>query len=267
MSTAQVKNILKEAKKIKTVKMIYVEGGEPFLYYPVMLEALKLAKKMGFDIGLLTNSYWATDRNDSEMWLEPVSRLGLKDFSISADPFHYGDLDAERTKNAAGAAKTLGIPTSIMSIECEDTKKRKDVEKAAVGYSNVMYKGRAAVELTKDAPKRSWKEFMECPYENLKDPGRVHIDHFGFVHVCQGLCIGNAFQTPLSRIIKDYDYKSHPIIGPLVEGGPVALSKRFNVSPQSEYADECHFCYEIRSMLREKYPEILCPDQMYGKFE
>ncbi|UCD92082.1 MAG: hypothetical protein JSV43_07595, partial [Methanobacteriota archaeon] len=107
----------------------------------------------------------------------------------------------------------------------------------------------------------------ECPYENLKDPGRVHVDTYGYVHVCQGLCIGNLFETPLSQIMEDYDRKSHPIIGPLAEGGPVALAEKYGLSPGTEYADECHFCYELRRKLREKFPKMLCPDQMYGVIE
>ncbi|MFQ5884289.1 MAG: radical SAM protein [Thermoplasmata archaeon] len=267
MSLDQVKNILEQSEEIKTVNIIYVEGGEPFLYYPVMVETLKLAKGMGFDIGLLSNAYWATDRKDSEMWLEPISHLRLKDLSLSADPFHYEDLDSERTHNAASVAEELGIPTSVLSIDCEDQEKKERISEAEVSYAGMMYKGRAAVELAKDAPKKPWKEFVECPYENLEDPGRVHVDPYGFVHACQGLCIGNLFETSLYQIMEDYDYKSHPIIGPLTEGGPVALSEIYGLSPDEEYADACHLCYELRSNLREKFPEILCPKQMYGELD
>lgn len=267
MSLSQVQDILEQAKDLGTVDMIYVEGGEPFLYYPIMVETLRLAKEMGFNIGLVTNGYWATDPKDSEVWLEPISRLGPKDISLSADPFHYEELDSERTFNAASAANRLGIPTQILSIDWGEEEKRDVIGKAEIGYSDVMYKGRAAVKLAEDAPKKSWKEFTECPYENLEDPGRVHIDPYGFVHVCQGLCIGNVFQTPLGEIMGGYDYKSHPIIGPLVNGGPVALSEKCGIPPQGEYADACQFCYELRVKLRKKYPETLCPDQMYGEVE
>ncbi|TET90782.1 MAG: radical SAM protein [Methanomassiliicoccales archaeon] len=267
MSLDQVKNILEQSKEVKTVNMIYVEGGEPFLYYPVMIETLRMAREMGFDIGLVTNTYWATDKKDSEMWLEPISKLGLKDFSISSDPLHYEDLDSERTKNAEGAADQLGIPTSILSIECGDEEKRDRIGKTEIGYGGLMYKGRAVEKLTKDAPKKPWKELIECPYENLEDPGRVHVDPYGYVHACQGLCIGNLFENSLHRIMEDYDYKSHPLIGPLAEGGPVALSEKYKLSPDEEYADACHFCYELRSRLREKFPEILCPKQMYGELD
>lgn len=88
-------DILKEAKGLSSVRMIYVECGEPFLYYPVMIETLKPARSMEFDTRLVANAYWASGSDYSELWLKTLSNLGLKDFSLSASLFHHRDLDAE----------------------------------------------------------------------------------------------------------------------------------------------------------------------------
>jgi len=32
----------------------------------------------------------------------------------------------------------------------------------------------------------------------------------------------------------------------------------------SRYADACHLCYQARTTLRERFPQVLNPDQMYG---
>ena len=37
----QIKNILAEAKKLGTVDSISLEGGEPFLFYPIMVRAVE----------------------------------------------------------------------------------------------------------------------------------------------------------------------------------------------------------------------------------
>ncbi len=267
MTLSQVREILEESKRLGTVDHIYVEGGEPFLYYPVMLETLVMAKEMGLMRALVTNCYWATDYEDALLWLKPVAELGVKDLSLSADIFHWGDLESERARFAAKAACELGLPAKILAVESEEEEKVESIEGVEVAYGGMMYKGRAAVNLTKDAPKKPWKEFDECPHENLKDPGRVHVDPYGNVHACQGLCIGNMFETPFSEIISNYDYKSHPIIRPLAEGGPVALMEELGIPPEDEYADACHFCYDLRARMREKYPDILCPQETYGIFE
>ena len=59
----------------------------------------------------------------------------------------------------------------------------------------------------------------------------------------------------------------NPIIEPLIRGGPAALVESFRLLPDESYADACHLCYSMRLMLREKHPDILNPDQMYGEFE
>ncbi len=132
------------------------------------------------------------------------------------------------------------------------------------GWSGVMFRGRAAKNLVDRVPHRDWRQFTRCPYENLKDPGRVHIDPLGNLHLCQGISIGNLFKIPLSRLSKDYDPDSHPITGPLLNGGPVKLAKKYGLRHKKAYADACHMCYEMRLALRKKFPGILAPGQMYG---
>jgi hypothetical protein len=127
-----------------------------------------------------------------------------------------------------------------------------------------MYRGRAAKILTGKALQHPWEEFTSCPHEDLEDPGRVHVDPCGNLHICQGISIGNLLTKPLEDICRDYDPAFHPIIRSLLEGGPVALARREGITPGATYADACHFCYELRLQLRERYPEILGPDQMYG---
>jgi hypothetical protein len=111
-----------------------------------------------------------------------------------------------------------------------------------------------------------WRQFTECPYEDLREPGRVHLDPFGNVHICQGILIGNILRTPLKQICETYDPASHPITGPLLEGGPAGLVRRYDLGHEDGYADACHLCDEARRALRARFPEILQPDQVYGVF-
>ena len=52
-----------------------------------------------------------------------------------------------------------------------------------------------------------------------------------------------------------------------MNGGPVALVTEYSLPHEADYADACHLCYEARTSLRARMPEILGPDQMYGVFE
>ncbi|MFX1298574.1 MAG: radical SAM protein [Promethearchaeota archaeon] len=264
---AQIKKVLDEATKIGTVSSIYFEGGEPFLYYPLMLEGAKLAKERGFKVGLVTNSYWATCKEDAELWLKPISKLKISDFSTSNDLFHFEEKTENLSKYARIAAEELNLPISSITIDKPEVEfemeKSRDKGKPIIG-GGVMFRGRAVETLTEGLPLRPWEEMKECPYEDLEGLGRIHVDPFGNAQICQGLSIGNFWKTPLSTLIKDYTPKAHPICGPLIKGGPAQLVKIYNIDHEDNYVDECHCCYLARKALIDQFPEYLGPKQIYG---
>ncbi|MEJ2614281.1 MAG: hypothetical protein P8Z35_04945 [Ignavibacteriaceae bacterium] len=260
-----IKKVLNEAIKIKTIEWIYFEGGEPFLFYPLMLEGIGIAVELGFNVGVVTNAYFATSEDDAILWLRPLYNLGVSDLSISDDLFHNEETKDTPAKRAYSAAKKLGIPVSSICIEKPAVEKNKGQDKGnPIIGGGAMFRGRAVEKLTKGLPQRPWNELIECPYEELKEPERVHIDPFGNVHLCQGLSMGNVKETPLSTLMSNYNAKEHPICNPLIEGGPALLAKKYNVEHEDSYVDECHFCYKIRSALINRFPQFLTPKQVYG---
>jgi hypothetical protein len=126
-----------------------------------------------------------------------------------------------------------------------------------------MYRGRA-VQLAERAPLIDWRTLDVCPHEDLVDPGRLHVDPFGYVHLCHGIALGNLFEEPLLAILERYEPEQHPIAGPLLAGGPAELARHYHVPTRPAYADECHLCDETRRQLRPRFEDILAPDQMYG---
>ncbi|HEX2992452.1 MAG TPA: hypothetical protein VHO49_17335, partial [Anaerolineales bacterium] len=196
------------------------EGGEPFLYYAVLVKAVRRAADMGFSVGIVSNAYWATSIADAEEWLRPfVGRLA--DLTVSSDLFHCDVCLGELPQNAIVAAKWLGIPTGMISVNPPETEAPRSNGQLEEG-SGVMVRGRAAVKLTSPVPDHPWDGFASCPYEDLREPGRIHLDPLGNIHICQGIVIGNVFEKPLKQICQDYDADAHPICGPLLTGGPAA---------------------------------------------
>ena len=264
LTMEQIEIILKQAKDAG-VESIYFEGGEPFLYYALLVRGVEMAYEMGFSVGIVTNAYWAQTIEDAQIWLKPFVGK-LEDLSVSCDLFHYSEEMLQQAQNAVAAAEQLGIPVGTISVAQpgEDAaNSHGQIEDEAA----VMYRGRAVEKLMPRAKKQSWDTFTECPHEDFRDPGRVHLDPLGELHVCQGISIGNLFKKPLTQILADYDADSHPVCGPLINGGPVALVSEYNLPHASHYADACHLCYEVRTALRARLPDILTPNQMYGVFE
>jgi len=263
----QMKRVFNELPKIGTIEWVYFEGGEPFLFYPLMHEGIRVAHDTGFKTGIVTNAYWATSEADAELWLKPLRDLGLSVISISDDEFHYEDKETSPAKHALNAAKGLGIACGSICIDKPTVEKGVDKEqskgKPVIG-GGAMFRGRAVEKLTEGLPRRPWEEFGECPYEDLRDPERVHLDAYGNIHLCQGLSMGNMWDVPLSQIVREYDADSHPICRLLVNGGPARLAKEYDVPPQAEYVDACHMCYLVRRALIDRFPQYLAPRLVYG---
>jgi hypothetical protein len=127
-----------------------------------------------------------------------------------------------------------------------------------------MFRGRAAEKLTAGLPRQPCAELRTCPHEELDAPERLHVDWRGNVHICQGLSMGNMWQTPLSRLVREYRARRHPICGPLLAGGPAALAKEYGVQLPDDFVDACHYCYTVRKALVDRFPAWLAPRQVYG---
>jgi hypothetical protein len=264
MTLRDVRHILREAVDLGSVTSIYFEGGEPFLYYVTLLAGVRDAAAQGFSVGIVTNGYWATSDDDAIEWLQPLAGL-VEDLTVSSDLYHASEKLSRQAQAASGAAGKLGISASILSVACPEAL---DVARVTgqlpPGESGVMYRGRAAKVLAPRVPGQSWQQFRACPYEDLREPGRVHVDPLGNLHICHGLVVGNMRQHSLGVICQGYDPDTHPIVGPLLRAGPAGLIEHYGLPHEEAYADACHLCDHARRALRSRFPAILGPDQMYG---
>jgi hypothetical protein len=263
MTIENIRYILNQAIDAGFVEWIYFEGGEPFLYYQTMLAGVNEATRLGFKVGIVTNSYWATSDEDAFLCLEPLAGK-IQDLTISSDLFHFSEKISKQSQHVTKVANELKIPTGVICIEQPDVDGVSTIGQIPPESATIMYRGRAVEKLANKSSLYSTDLFIKCPHEKLDDPGRVHIDPFGNLHICQGISIGNIYTTSLSEICNSFNPKAHEIIGPLLDGGPVRLAKKYGVSVSSAYADACHLCYETRKKLRNRFRHTLLPDQMYG---
>ncbi len=263
MTLAQIHQVLNQAKETGSIEKIYFEGGEPFLYYAVMLKGAQEAVALGFKVGIVSNAYWANSIEDALAFLNPL-RECIEDLTISSDLYHYSEQMSQQAKHATAAAGELGIPIDVICVsQPEDIEAASSLGQISDGAA-VMVRGRAVSKIVARTKLRPWDQFTACPHEDLRDPGRIHLDPFGNLHICQGISLGNVFETSLKELCEKYDAEAHPICGPLQAGGPVALVIEYALPHEEKYADACHLCYEARRVLRNRFPEILKPDQMYG---
>ena len=261
MTDETLEHILGQAEKLGTIEWIYFEGGEPSLDYEQLCSAVHMARERGFRTGIVSNACWATTQAEALQWLQPFAGV-IEDLSVSDDVYHGSTEGPPNTLIARRAAEQLGIPVDFISVA--EAEVHAGPDRLAAGESTVLYRGRAAEKLAPHVQQNPWNQFTKCPWEDLRHPGRVHVDAFGNLHICQGISIGNLLERSLTEIMHDYDPDTHPVTGPLLAGGPAELVKRYNLQHNDCYADACHLCYLSRCKLRDRFPEVLTPGQMYG---
>jgi len=263
----QLRRVFEQIELMGTVETVYFEGGEPFLYYPLLLAGLRMAASLGLRAGIVTNAYWATSIEDAEIWLKPIRAIGIADLSVSDDAFHRSTGSSSSARLAVAAAANLGIHCDTICIQ-SPSPATSPVESPGKGQpvtgGGVLFRGRAAERLTAGLPRRPCRELTTCPHEELEAPERVHLDCYGNVHICQGLSMGNLWETPLAELTRRYNARQHPICGALLNGGPAALAKEHQLQLPDDFVDECHCCYTVRKALINRFPDYLAPKQVYG---
>ena len=263
MTLAQLTSVIDQAAACG-VEAVYFEGGEPTLAYPIVLAAAAHARRRGLEWGMVSNCYWATSVEDAKVWLAPFVDLGISDLSLSSYAYFVEDADEDRLRCAALAAQELGLPMAVLEVGAAACL---DVPGLCLGedVGEIMCKGRAAVELAPGRAARPPETLVTCPFEEFAEPGRAHLGCDGELQICQGISAGNVLADGLAAVLEGYDPARRPVVAEILAGGPWALAQAYGHAPRRAlFADECHLCYEVRSALRERFPDVLAPAQCYG---
>ena len=145
MHLQDIRLYLEQARETETINWIYFEGGEPFLYYPLLVKGVQMAAEVGFQVGVVTNTFWATGLDEAVEYLKPFAGL-VQHLSISSDLFHTSEGSFPLTENThAGLPELLGIQVGAISIAQPEGFSKGQAEQGVLptGDSNVMYRGRA----------------------------------------------------------------------------------------------------------------------------
>jgi hypothetical protein len=266
-SAGQVSKLIEQAGHIDSLEWIYFQGGEPFYYYPLLLSSIKKAHQAGFSVGVITNGYFARSEDTAVRFLRPLAELGVGELCVSNDTYHFrstGDTPAKRTLRAA---QGLGLRAKSVSLDIPPSGPAGELELASSGSrleTQLRWRGRATEKLAPVEPLVSWETLTRCPMEAIEHPRRLDIDAYGNVQICQGISLGNLWQTPLASLVKTYRAEAHPICGPLWRGGPAMLFQTYSVESTDGYVDACHLCYSTRQRLIDRFPDYLAPQHAYG---
>jgi len=249
---------------------IHIGGGEPFGDFDRLLAIVRSAAGAGLDgIGYVeTSGFWATSDAIVRGRLGALAEAGMRQVSISADPYHQEFVPPDRVGRLQEVARAVLGPGGVRarrwkwlrtprdtSTLCHDERRR--VFADFLGRYPERMTGRAAIHL---APLRDRVPAGNLPEKTCRVPllesRHVHVLPGGEVYpgTCAGLVLGRAGPgSPLDDLVRSWRPGDSPRVARLVSGGPRALlteARRHGFSPDpAGYADPCHLCWTVRTSL------------------
>jgi MoaA/NifB/PqqE/SkfB family radical SAM enzyme len=254
--------VLDQAEEISLNRTVAFTGGEPFLHYDFLKRlARSVQEKLGYQLSVSTNCFWAGSARRARQMLEEMQALGLTSLLISVDDFHQQHIALEKVKTAAHEAVDLGLACVFQCVETRTSRQIGWYEEQ-VGVPAVPDRvkwtpipcdplGRAAREIPESELRLSWRN--QPGYCSMLRG--IIINYDGRVTHCCGSAnaglpfIGNAFEEPLPDIVKRAN--ADPLLNALAAwGGPYLLLDVLAKNGMPAYADRsytspCHACHVI----------------------
>lgn len=264
----------------------HLAGGEAFLNFPLLLEAVRSATNHGIPIDYVeTNAGWFRDETDAVSKLMLLKEAGLDCLLVSASPFHAEHIPIYRTIGLVHASiKVFGSSGTIvwlpeflrkLSINFDQAKTislEEYLEKTGTASHDYTWQyggaliagGRASDTLDDRLPQKPLEELYQstCRME-LYVSGGGHIDLYGNMipACCSGLSLGNA--DDLESVYKGETLSDRPLLRLLADTGVRGLVElamdQCGFQPKKSYSSKCALCYQARKSLMplaQAFPEL-----------
>ena len=268
---------------------IHLTGGEPFGDGDRLLAIVASAREAGLDgVGFVeTCGHWATSDALVRDRLEALRDAGMRQISISTDPYHQEFVPPDRVRRLYDVAREVLGPRGVRARRWTWLKDPRDVAAMPEADRERLFAdflqrylerivGRAAAELASLLPRHPIDDLPDdgC-HDALLGCGHVHVLPGGWVYpgTCAGLVLGRADGegggTPLDAVLGAWRPADAPHVARLAEGGPKAVlahaeARGFAPDPEG-YAGKCHLCWSVRRFLLQAgagAPD-LGPPEMY----
>ncbi|MBO3839874.1 MAG: radical SAM protein [Thermoproteota archaeon] len=268
---------------------LHFTGGEPFLNYDLLLDAVKTANDFGIPSTFVeTNCFWCVDDEQVGEKLVALKKAGLKGILISVNPFILEQVPFERVERAVRISEKVFGNNAIIYQEIYYHRFKKlsirgtvaldqylKIDGWALHYSELLPMGRACYKLKHLFVKRPAKAFFNdsCVSELTRN-WHVHIDnYFNYMTgYCGGISLGDA--RNLDDLIREgVSLDDRPILRALVTSIKNLYefaAREFNYRDNGEgYVSKCHLCIDIRRHIVQQTNEFkeLQPRELYYNLE
>jgi MoaA/NifB/PqqE/SkfB family radical SAM enzyme len=147
MELVKAKEIIREMAGADVTGISFT-AGEPFIYFNDMLELVRLCRELGIYTRIVTNSYWAKNREKAEQQVDMLKQSGLSQLRLSYSRWHQQHVPRKNVLNAALACIEKGLEYFVsfvtdFSKEDDDNEQFLRDSKLKFFPEPVIYAGRA----------------------------------------------------------------------------------------------------------------------------
>jgi len=262
---------------LQTVGSVAFVGGEPFLYYDLMLKIASYTwKHYQCQLNVSTNATWAKSIEQARVLIQPLLDRGLRWILVSLDEFHIKSGRLACVANCLSVCMEAGLEVSIQTLQhlkAIDTatfrnKLSEYLEVDSINWitNPVSAIGNAAVRI-----KREYMQWYDSIPEGGCSAGEIlNLQPDGDIKPCCGagllskrLSLGNIKHHSIYEMVKKAEVD--PILNLLVSSqGPIGLAKLLEkrgysqlVERHAPFTDACYACHafledqEILDVLEE----------------
>jgi len=275
---------LKILKNISSFVSLHLTGGEPFINFPLLLEAVKLTKKYEIPFFVETNCYWAKNEEVAEEKLKKIKEGGLNSIMLSYSVFYLNKVPVENFEIAMKKSfEIFGMENvSFYTIDAYRIIKEKGIrgtmnfedclkiigqEKFINFLKNyIVPKGKFLYTLENWFVKFKAEKFKgaNCIGEFL-NPYHIHIDLYGnyITSFCSGITPGK-FEEVLKNGINTGDKILNFLMTDIYD--LLLWAESYGYKRKDGYINKCHLCLDIRKFLIEnKFKfDSLKPEEFYN---
>lgn len=270
---------------------LHFTGGEPFLNFPLLLEAVNKAKQRGIpSLFVETNAFWCRHYDKSEDMMRQLKEAGLAGLMVSVNPFVLENVPFERSVKAVTlGSDVFGQNLLVYQVDSymqfrslkingrlslDDYRKKVTLDESLKNLE-LLPLGKAGYSLTDWFPSRPAEEFFggDCSHE-LQQDTHNHWDNYANVipGFCAGIAMGNLLEQPaLYTEGLDLD-QEYPLLKLLLTEGVKGLYRYAQAEFDYEaleggYISKCHLCLDLRKQIVSRTQEFkeLRPHEFYAR--
>jgi organic radical activating enzyme len=147
MELVKAKEIIREMAGADVAGISFT-AGEPFIYFNDMLELVSLCRGLNVYTRIVTNSYWAKNREKAEQQVDLLKQSGLSQLRLSYSRWHQQYVPRQSVLNAALACIEIGLEyfvSFVTSFSKEDDDNEQFLRDSKLKFfpEPIIYAGRA----------------------------------------------------------------------------------------------------------------------------